>query len=523
MQSKKVRFVSLVSLCAATFSMTNAFAQGAAAGAPARPQIDAKPIALDWKTVKWPSLDYARVPVEGGAALYTLASNDARKFRIEMIFASSVFSVPEKDAIAFEAATDLVLLGGAGKRSFEQLQSELQNRGIKLATTMKEGHFVLSAEALTSDFDFTVSILEDIALRPRFDANALDLWKQEKADDFDGMLDASTLRVQYAFIAQEANRVGLGANHYLTKDLSRRSKKLTAAVSYEDVKRIARAFQNRNGLNVILSGTFNSKNQKILLDSMQKIPRQSPVVESWMPERSNVAPNDKVKVVIIDKPDMSQAAVTVRYFLTRLGGINRLEKARLDLLEEVYSSSGGVVGNDRFSKAMRADSGISYSSHADFRMRYAYPNNGLGVWVMNYQSPNERIFESVELALKTANEFLQKGILQNELERTRIARMNAMLSREETIFDKASRMSEDIVRNRIPQPTPIETRLARYDQETKLEPVNESLGRLRDSRFVPVLVFMGHPSAETIQQLKSDKRFEVTRVISFEELKKDLM
>lgn len=523
MQSKRICLFSLVSLCTATFLLSDAYAQGAAANAPARPQIDAKPIALDWKSVKWPSLDYARVPIEGGAALYTLASPDARKFRIEMIFASSLFSVPEKNAVAFEAATDLVLLGGAGKRSFEQLQRELQDRGIKLATYSKEGKFALRAEGLTSDFDFALSILEDIALRPRFDANALDLWKQEKADDFDGMLDASTLRVQYAFIAQEANRAGLGANHYLTNDIVRRSKKVTAAVSYEDVKRIAQSFRNRNGLNVILSGTFTEKNQKNLLDSMLKIPRGTPIVESWLPGRSNAQPNDKVKVVIIDKPDMSQAAVTVRYYLTRLGSTNRLEKARLDLLEEVFSSSGGVVGNDRFSKAMRADSGISYSSHSDFRMRYVYPNNGVGVWVMNYQSPNERIFESVELALKTANDFLQKGILQGELERTRIARMNAMLSREETIFDKASRMSEDIVRNRIPQPTPIETLLARYDQEVQLHPVNEALSRIRDSHFVPVLVLMGHPSAQTIQRLKSDKRFDVMRVIAFDEFKKDLM
>jgi hypothetical protein len=125
------------------------------------------------------------------------------------------------------------------------------------------------------------------------------------------------------------------------------------------------------------------------------------------------------------------------------------EEIEYDLLEDVFSSSGGIVGNDRFSKALRADSGISYSPHASFHHHLLHPNTNISSFFMSFQTPNNRLVEGIQLAEKTWNHFRKNGITQDELEFTKISSMNRLLGVELTIFDKSNILQNEIRSNQI--------------------------------------------------------------------------
>lgn len=487
-----------------------------------RPQVNAKPIALDWRQIKWPSLDFTRTPIPGGGALYSIPSASAQKFRIDLVFTTGIYTFAVEKRPVLGAASDLILQGGAGKRNFDELQRYLQENGINMWTELKNGYFQLSIEALKVDAPKSMAVLEDVLFKPRFDKDSLEYWKQQKNDEFESILDASTLSKQHQFIVQESVKIGLGNDHYFATNLKRRSKKVTDAITHEDVKTLHGELINKAGLNAVVSGNLDKRSEAQLIGMLTRLPRRAPDTLTWLPGRGSVAPSSKVRVAIIQKTDMTQAAVQFRYVFPRTGRLNDIERTRVDLLEEVFSSSGGVVGNDRFSKAMRADSGISYSSHAGFQARYVEPNTNVGAWVMDYQSPNERILESLRLARSTWETFRKDGITADELERARVSKMNMLLAREETIFDKASRFVDELTEDKNPSAMPLESELVKLEREKALEPVNQTLRSIVGTESVGTVVLFGNPSEDMIKQLKDDKDFEVVKIVSFSDLVKEL-
>lgn len=515
-------------LTAATFSFCPAAEAQTESGATGplpttRPTVKTKPVPLDWRSILWPTLDYTRTPIVGGAALYAISDQSAKKFRIDVLFEGGVYSTPREKRPSLGAAVDLLLQGGIGQMSFEKLQKVLTENGIQMSTRLtRTGYFQVSVEALSSDFPLALKLLEDLLLRPKFEDEALTLWKQERIDDFEALLDASNSRKQNAFIEQEAMTLAFGDDHYFATSLQRASKKSISAVKLEDVKSLAKKLINRASMNVLLSGTFSSQNHLALEKVLGALPRQLPPTFSWLPDRPKQAPSSVIKVTLIRKPDMSQAAVSLRYIFPKSGRLNRLEKTRFAILREVFSSSAGVVGNDRFSKAMRADSGISYSPHSNYDPEGLEPNTSVGIWRHSYQSPNERIVESVNIARKTWEEFATKGITEEELENARISKMNMTLAQENTIFDKADDFIEDLLAKSPVSPISTELSLARLDLERSAPEVNATLNRLIGSESIPVMVIMGNPSDTELKELKALPNIEVVTVVPFTELVKEL-
>jgi hypothetical protein len=195
----------------------------------------------------------------------------------------------------------------------------------------------------------------------------------------------------------------------------------------------------------------------------------------------------------------------------------------MTLLREVFSASGGVIGNDRFSKAMRGDSGISYGPYATFDPEAIEPNTNTGVWRMNFQSPNERLVEAVQLACKTWETFASRGITQEELDNARIAKINTTLATEQTVFDKVDEFLDDIQSKVLPQPLGLESYLVRLEQEKDLTVINDLLFSQIKAGTVPVLVMMGNPSDAVLSELRALPNVEISKVVAFEDLVKELV
>ncbi|MBM3381023.1 MAG: insulinase family protein [Betaproteobacteria bacterium] len=503
-----------------------ALAQSGGGGAliNARPAVQSKPVPLNWRSIVWPSLNFNRTAVDGGAALYSIFGETGKKIRLDFLFETGVYALPRNLRTNLSATVDMFLQGGAGTRNYEELQKYLADNGIQVTTSVSSvGQFHVAVEVLAPDFLLAMSALEDMLLRPRFDRDALEIWKMEQTDAFQGMLDGGNSRKQGRFIEQEAIRLAFGSEHYFAQALARTSKPELEKVTAEKMRQIAGLLVNRAGLNVVLSGNINAKQEQSVLQLMRKIPRLTPITYSWLPDRVRGAGSNKLRLSIIRKPDLSQATLTLRYYLPAIGKLNRIERTRMTILREVFSASGGVIGNDRFSKAMRSDSGLSYGPYASFDPEAIEPNTNTGVWRMNFQSPNERIVEAVKLATKTWETFASKGITQDELDSARISRINTTLATEQTVFDKVDDFIDDLQAKVLPNPLGLESALVRLEQEKDLATINNLLFSQVSAGTVPVLVMMGNPSEAAVKELRSIPGVEIAKEVNFEDLVKELV
>lgn len=521
--TRKAAWTLIAGLLALSTGTAQAQSGGSGALTNQRPMVVSKPVPLNWRNIVWPSLNYARTPIDGGAALYSIYGETGKKIRLDFLFETGVYSIPRQLRTNLSATVDMFLQGGAGSRNYEELQKFLSDNGIQVTTgTSQLGQFTVTVEMLSTDFNLAMSALESMLLRPRFDRDALEIWKMEQTDGFQAMLDGGTARKQGRFIEQEAIRLAFGSDHYFAHALARMSKPELEKVTQEKLRQIAGLLINRAGLNVVLSGNINAKQEKAVADLIRKIPRLTPVSYSWLPDRIKSPANNKMRLTIIRKPDLSQATLTLRHYLPNIGKLNRIERTRMTLLREVFSASGGVIGNDRFSKAMRADSGLSYSPSAAFDPEAIEPNTNAGVWRLSFQSPNERIVEAVKLATKTWNTFASEGITQEELENARIARINTTLATEMTVFDKVEDFTDDLQTRTLPNPLSVESALVRLEQEKDVAPINELLFSQVKAGTVPVLVMFGNPSDAAIAELRSMNSIELTKVVTFEDLVKEV-
>lgn len=478
---------------------------------------------LNWHDAHFASTNYGRFALDGGAAIYTLPSKDTLKFKVVFVFPNSIFTMQRADVVAANAMSDLLILGGFGTKSYEQIQKELSQNGIILSTTINNnGNLVIGCEALTEDFDRVLTLFNDLILKPRFDANALTLWKAQSKSEFSDLSDVNTLRKQMLLITIESMSLAFGDSHYLAETLDRASPQSTQAVTTKQIQSIYQAILNRNGLNILLTGAYPTNATSNLSKIVQKIPSKNMAIVKWLPERLNPQSShdvkqgkNPIKSALIKKSDMTQSQISLRLYFSNLGDLNQIEKTQIELLTEVFSSTGGVVGNDRFSKAMRADSGLSYSAHTSFNPDMILPNTNVSAIIMNFQSPNEKVFEAVKLAKDTWDTFVKKGISTHELTNTRNALMNSMLAHEFTVFDKANLFFSKIINKKIPSINPIQEQLEALDQQRDLNTINQFLLDHLQTSQTGTLVIMGNPNKAEIEKLKtiSDLDFVETKEV----------
>ena len=105
---------------------------------------------------------------------------------------------------------------------------------------------------LAEDFRTGLDLLEDMLLRPRFDRDALELWKQVQVDSFNALLDASSSGKQARFMEQESARHVFGPDHYYAQSLKRASPRTIAAIDNGEVIALAGQLINRAGLTLML-------------------------------------------------------------------------------------------------------------------------------------------------------------------------------------------------------------------------------------------------------------------------------
>jgi len=475
-------------------------------------------VELDWRTVPIPSISYNRIASNGGGAIYTLQSQDSLKFRVQVVFSESIFALPESDITAMSALSDMIILGGFGKKDYAQIEKELTQNGIFLTSSINSmGQLTITCEALTEDFVRVMRILNNLILRPKFDEKALKIWKQQAKNSFSQFTNANTLGVQMQFISAEAAKLAFGKDHYLATTIKRHSPRNIDAIKLQQIKNLYDTIKNRNGLNLFLVGSYPKNAINNVNQLITRIPSKDIAINKWLPGRLTKY-SSKTKVALIRKKDMTQSQISLRYYYPYMGELNSIEKAQIKIASEVFSSTVGVIGNDRFSKAMRADSGLSYSPRAFFIPDVIDPNTNVSAFMMNFQSPNDKVYDAVILAQKTWQQFTEKGISKEELSMSRSSVMNSLLGNELTVYDKSNFIFSKILQGKVPSVNPIQESLESLELQKNASSINQFIKDKLDFRSSGVLIIMGNPSKDVIKKLRSISSLDFIEVTDINSL-----
>lgn len=484
----------------------------------------AEPVVLDWRKVPWPALDYTRQALNGGGGLYVVASNQTKKFNLTIVFPTGVYSLEQSQRPTLGAFVDLLIEGGTGKRSFEALQQYTQENGLALdASISGKGTVSVTLEGLSKDFDPALQLLSEVLRQPAFRAEAFATWKRNKKAEFERLMDAKSMGEQMRLLEPALTQVLLGKDHYFATFLERNQPSTIEAIKLEQVRELHGRIVTRRNVLAMLSGQVSAKQTSGVARLIEQLPAGQPsdAVIKWLPGRGTLPAHNKAVVTVIRKADMPQTNVVGRVLMTSAGTLNALEEAHLALARDVFSSSAGAVGEDRFSGALRKRSGLSYSANARFDVDAVQPNTNVSSWNMVFQTPADKTADGLKLAWETWQDFRTKGITADEFRKTRIVLMNKMLASESPVLQKAALLLAVLADGKIPSTTPDEDTLARLEAVKNHEAVNDLLRRLTaPESTLMAFGLIGSATDETLATIAKLPFVERVDVVTFDELKK---
>ena len=473
---------------------------------------NAPPVVLDLSGINWPSLDYTTKPIivedkVSSSTLHILKDLKTPKVRITLVFSPSLFSFKKEEIPTLLVFSELLIKGGFGNLTYGRYLKEYakENGIMELAASYEMGKLVVRVGCLKDDIRAAVELLKMVIIQYRLEQDEFKVWKSQAQNAFSEFLQALDMQSQNRTAIQQIHQTIYGADSYISNMFKAQVPKYFDPMTREDMVRAAEQLITRRDINVFLTGYVTRDLEKLVSNLVALIPDKEFGEMEWLPEKPILpAVFGKYRVQIISKPDMTQANVYVVNVYPHLGELNDIELVRLGILDNIFSgSSVRALGMDRISKALRTDSGLSYAPMGGINPKTRTPNKNVVSSIIHFQTSNERLFEGVQVALKTWDEFVNSGATGNEYERSRISMINSTLAQENTIFSYESDILTDVIRGEQPSRIGVQRSIRFLQQQTSVEEANRLFMKFKVDPVIPLIVIMGNPDGDAIARIQS--------------------
>jgi zinc protease len=299
------------------------------------------------------SADLHRTTLPNGLEVIVLEDTRLPRIALGVTLRRGAGSVDPSFAGVAEIASE-VMQRGAGERDALALAKVVEDVGASLSVYSSWDTTDLSISGLSEDRALLFEILEDVALRARFDEIEVSKAQAEQQASIVAAEDdpATLVRLHVLSTLYEGHRYGLPSSG------------IAETIARIDAER-ARAywvdrFVPRNAIFWAV-GDFSAPE---LISKVQRaygdLP-DVPVIANTppAPARTPIAR----RIVVVDKPDLLQARIIVAH-----EGISRTEPTRIsvDIMNDVLGGSGF---SSRLMKKIRSDEGLTYGVGSGFSLR----------------------------------------------------------------------------------------------------------------------------------------------------------
>lgn len=299
------------------------------------------------------SADLHRTTLPNGLEVIVLEDSRLPRIALGITLRRGAGSVDPTFAGVAEIASE-VMQRGAGERDALALAKVVEDVGASLSVSSSWDTTDLSISGLSEDRALLFEILEDVALRARFDEVEVSKAQAEQQASIVAAQDDPATLVQLHVLSTlyEGHRYGLSSSG------------IAETISRIDAER-ARAywvdrFVPRNAIFWAV-GDFSAPE---LISKVQRAYGDLPDV----PVIANTPPSPArtpiaQRIVVVDKPDLLQARIIVAH-----EGISRTEPTRIsvDIMNDVLGGSGF---SSRLMKKIRSDEGLTYGVESGFSLR----------------------------------------------------------------------------------------------------------------------------------------------------------
>ncbi len=309
-------------------------------------------------TFEIPDAEALRFELADGTPVYAKQDTEFPLVSISVYFRGGRYLEPDgKEGLA-AVTGDAWRSGGAGERTAQELDEELDFLAAILSTGIGDVTGSVSLNVLSKDLEAAMAIFMDVLTAPRFQQdrfaktkdNVLQAMKQRNDDTAD-------------IESREWDRLIYGDDYWMNQLATKAS---VDSITADDCKKFVGSLVRSGNLVVAVAGDFDQAEMEALLNSTIATlpPLESPLAPVPQPDHTPAA-----GVYMVDKTDVNQGRVSIGHVGYRLGDPNEFPlRVGTDIL-------GGYGFTARMMKRIRSDEGLAYSAYADLDFPVSMPGS----------------------------------------------------------------------------------------------------------------------------------------------------
>lgn len=382
---------------------------------PVKSYRDVKAAPINWKKP---------VPVmmklKNGATLYLL--EDHRLPLINFygtVRTGSLYDPPGKAGTANLTGT-LLRTGGTRKRTWEQVDSEVDRLAMAVSTSVGGESGNASFEVLSENFEPALALLFEMLREPAFDADKLALAKEKAKDSIRRQNDNP---IQIAI--RELRPILYGADHprgfiptFKTVD----------AVQRQDLVDFHAAYYCPSNMIIGVAGDFNPKKIAGQIDAAMGNWPNHRVTLPAVPAVEAARPRG---VYLADKATVTQSTILVSKLMIKEG---EPDQFALELMDHILGSGGFT---SRVTQTVRSDRGLAYAAGSVLQIGNLEPGPELIYAITKSGST----VEALQVMLEQVARMRDEPVPAEELEQARSALLNGAVFN----YDRPEKVISEVI------------------------------------------------------------------------------
>ncbi len=304
-----------------------------------------------------PSPAQFRVQLKSGPVAYLVPDRELPLINLSILVRTGGYLEPADKTGLAEFTGYLLTRGGVGDMTADELEERIAFLAASLSSSVGDDHGTVSLNLLSKDMDEGLTLLRQALTKPRFQADKLDLYREQTIQAMRQRNDDSA-----AIEARESESLAYGTNSWVARQATAET---VQSISTDDLKAFHRRWFAPTNFVVAVSGDFDRTN---LLPKLESLFSDWPFVGEKPPPIPTNFVMARPGIYIVDK-DVNQGRVSLM-----LPGLRRDDPDYPAVLV-MNDILGGGGFTSRIMNRVRSDEGLAYGAGSSFPggVDYALP------------------------------------------------------------------------------------------------------------------------------------------------------
>jgi len=364
--------------------------QPVAAEIPDRPEL----LRFERLSYELPDSRGLRFELDNHTRVYILSDRLLPIVRLELLFRGGAYLDPPAKAGLAALSGAAWRSGGAGDRTAQQFDEELERLAAKLTVDMGEIAVQVTLDVLSDNFEPAMALLMDLLTDPRFQEDRFELARTELKNQMRARND-SLAAIEF----RQWRRLVYGESFWVNRLPTEVS---VGAITMADCRRFVASLIGAGNLAVGVSGDFDPTTVTTLLQrTIGKLPRIARPIRAVGQPRRGSHPG----VYLVDTPGASQGLVRIGHLGLRLG---HPDEPALTVLDRIL---GGGDFTSRMVKRIRSDEGLAYAAWSEM----TFPSSIPGHFSAVFQSESSTVARATEITMDLVLQLRTDPVTPEEL------------------------------------------------------------------------------------------------------------